>query len=69
MSTNTDMLAKYIEAEMAVLKGQSFSMNGRTLTRTNLSEIRAGRKEWEVKVQAEKAKSQGGSSQFSQVKF
>lgn len=53
MSTSTDMLATYLEAEAAVLAGKMVSFNGRTLTMENLSEIRAGRLEWERRVGAE----------------
>lgn len=44
------MLALYEQAEMAVLKGQAHSFNGRSVTMANLSEIRQGRKEWEKRV-------------------
>ncbi|WP_110644082.1 hypothetical protein [Salinicola sp. CPA57] len=45
------MVEYYIEAETAVLLGQSFSKNGRTLTMANLSEIRKGREYWERRLQ------------------
>ncbi|MGQ7245466.1 hypothetical protein ACUN9V_18660 [Salinicola sp. V024] len=45
------MVGFYIEAETAVLQGQSFSKNGRTLTMANLGEIRKGREYWERRVQ------------------
>jgi len=69
MSTATEMLDFYIAAEQAVLSGKSFQRNGRMLTRENLKEIREGRKEWDLKVQAEKAASQGGSSLYSVADF
>lgn len=69
MSTATDMLALYIEAEEAVLKGQSYTINGRTLSRANLREIRNGRQEWERKVAAEKARRSCGSSLYSVADF
>lgn len=69
MSTATDMLALYIDAEKKVLKGLSVTMAGRSLTRVNLPEIRAGRQEWQAKVDAESAKSQGGSSLYSVADF
>lgn len=53
MSTATDMLASYLAAEAAVLSGKTIQFNGRTLTNENLSEIRAGRLEWEKRVAAE----------------
>lgn len=69
MSTATDMLALYIQAEKDVLKGKSVSVNGRSMTRENLQEIRAGRKEWQQRVDSETAASQGGSSSHSLVDF
>ena len=69
MSEATDMLALYIAAEKAVLEGQSYSIAGRSMTRADLPEIRAGRREWEAKVRAEKAKTQGGSSLYSVADF
>jgi hypothetical protein len=59
MSIATDMLALYIEAEQAVLAGQSFAMGGRSLTMANLAEIRAGRREWEARAGTEKARAAG----------
>ena len=56
MSTATpasEMLAKYLQAEAAVLSGQSVSFNGRTVSMADLAEIRRGRLEWEKKVAAE----------------
>jgi hypothetical protein len=47
------MLASYIAAEAAVLKGLSYRIGDLALTRANLNEIIAGRKEWERKVAAE----------------
>lgn len=69
MSTATDMLALYIAAEMAVLKGQAYTISGRQLTRANLTEIRNGRREWQIKVDAEKAGAQGGSSLYRLAEF
>lgn len=50
MSTATDMLAHYLSAEAAVLSGQIYRWGDRQLTRANLAEITAGRREWERKV-------------------
>lgn len=52
------MLQAYLAAETAVLKGQSFRFGERQLTRADLAEIRAGRREWEAKARIEK---NGGS--------
>lgn len=69
MSNATDMLALYIAAEKAVLTGKSISVNGRSMTRENLQEIRAGRKEWQQKVDQETASTSGGSSTYSLADF
>lgn len=42
-----EMVAKYIAAEQAVLKNQSYTIGTRTYTRANLTSIRNGRKEWQ----------------------
>lgn len=42
-----EMLAKYIEAEKAVLLNQSYTIGTRTYTRANLSAIRQGREKWQ----------------------
>lgn len=69
MSTATEMLALYIDAEKKVLTGKTFTLNGRSLTRENLAEIRLGRTEWQTRVNAEDSTSQGGSSLYSLVDF
>lgn len=53
MSTATDMLASYLAAESAILRGQSYRMGDRQLTRADLAQVIAGRKEWERKAAAE----------------
>lgn len=63
MSIATDTLAAYQAAELALLKGQSFRFGDQQLTRANLAEIQAGRREWERRVTSEQAAAaQGGSS-------
>lgn len=73
MSTASEMVAKYIAAEAAVLKGQSYMLStgtgSRQLTRANLPEIRAGRREWEQRLAAEQARTKGGSSDYSVADF
>ena len=69
MSTATTMLANYIAAETAVLKGKEYNMGGRKLSYEDLSEIRAGRQEWQAKVDAETATADGGSSHYALVDF
>lgn len=41
-----ERLALYMEAESKVLGGQAYTIGGRSLTRAQLAEIRAGIKEW-----------------------
>lgn len=53
MPTAADMLALYLAAEAAVLQGQRFRMGERELTRADLAEIRAGRREWSARVAVE----------------
>jgi len=69
MSEATEMVAAYVAAEKAVLNGQSYTLNGRSLTRANLPDIRKGRAEWEARVRTESASSQGGSSNYSVADF
>lgn len=43
-------LAAYLDAETAVLSGQSYTIAGRSLSRANLAEIREGIKYWDSMV-------------------
>lgn len=56
MTTATDMLAKYMAAESAVLEGKDVSFGDRRLSMVDLPAIIAGRKEWERRVAADTAK-------------
>ena len=53
MTQATDMLAAYLAAETAILQGKDVSFGGRRQTMEDLPAIRAGRQEWERRVQAE----------------
>jgi hypothetical protein len=53
MTTSTDMLAKYLAAEAAVLEGKEVSLGDRKLRMEDLPSIIAGRKEWEQRVASE----------------
>ena len=53
MSTAANMLAKYLEAEQAVLAGKTITFQGRSMGMENLQEIRAGRREWEARLAQE----------------
>ncbi|MEQ5770013.1 hypothetical protein NFH98_20795 [Halomonas sp. H33-56] len=50
-----DMLNRYLEAEEEVLAGREVRMNGKSLTLADLSDIREGRREWERRVERQKA--------------
>lgn len=53
MTTSAQMLAKYLEAEQAVLAGKTITFQGRSMSMENLQEIRAGRREWEARIAQE----------------
>jgi len=55
MSTATDMHAKYLAAEQAVLDGKTIKFGERMLGMEDLAEIRKGRQEWERKAASEAA--------------
>lgn len=59
MSIATDMRDKYIAAETAILTGQAYRWGERQLTRADLAQVQAGRREWERKALAE-ARSNAG---------
>ncbi|WP_367154661.1 hypothetical protein [Methylomonas sp. HYX-M1] len=62
MSTATDMLQKYIDAEAAILSGQSVRFGERMLTRADLAMVQKGRQEWQRKVSAEARNTAGLST-------
>jgi len=43
-------LTNYMDAEAAVLNGQSYTLAGRSLTRANLKEIQEGITYWDTRV-------------------
>lgn len=53
MSTATERLARYVEAEKKILEGQSVRMSDRMLTRADLSEVRAEIKDLQSQAAAE----------------
>ena len=52
LSTARTALTAWIAADLAVAKGQSYSMNGRCLTLANVREIREQITYWERRVAA-----------------
>jgi len=69
MSLATDMFAAYIAAETAVLKGLSYRLGDRQLTRANLPEIIDGRREWERRVAQEQLAARGGDVRYAIADF
>lgn len=63
------MLARYLEAEDAVLDGRSVTFGSRTLTMLDLDEIRAGRQEWERKVAKLEQAARGGRRPYKVAVF
>lgn len=52
LHTAKSALTNWLAADMAVAKGQSYSMNGRSLTLADIKEIRTQILYWERKVAA-----------------
>lgn len=61
MSQSTEMLAKYLAAEAAILEGKEARLGDRSLKMEDLASIRAGRQEWEARVLAESARASGAA--------
>lgn len=59
MTIATDMLAKYLAAEQAILEGKEVRLGDRSLRMEDLPSVRAGRAEWERRVAAEQASAAG----------
>lgn len=57
------MADAYKEAELSILEGQKVSMNGRTLDRADLDEVRKGRREFERRL------AKIGTSKHSRANF
>jgi len=55
MPTAQEMLDFYMRAETSVLQGQSIRYGERLLTLADLAEIRKGRREWQIAVDAQAA--------------
>lgn len=56
MTVATDMLAKYLAAEAAILEGKEVRLGDRLLKMEDLDKVQAGRKEWALVVSREQAK-------------
>lgn len=73
MTIATDMLAKYLAAEAAVLDGKEVRFLDRSVRMEDLEWIQKGRREWESKVSTESAAAAGapriGGLTFSRARF
>ncbi len=52
LQTARDALNAWVAADLAVAKGQSYSMNGRSITLANIREVREQIHYWERRVAA-----------------
>lgn len=59
MSLATERLARYVEAETQILKGQQVRMGERYLSRADLGEVRAEITKLQAQVNAEKSAASG----------
>jgi len=62
MATNKEMLDLYITAEQSVLAGKSYTIAGRTVAMEDLQWIQRGRREYELRVNAESGASGAGGN-------
>lgn len=69
MSTATDMLAKYMAAEQAILDGKETRWGDRLLRMEDLAEIRKGRQEWEMRVNQEGRQAAGACNAIGGATF
>lgn len=63
MSTASDLLAKYLAAESAILSGQEVRMGDRSLKMADLAEVRKERQRLELRVNAEASGTAGARYQ------
>lgn len=69
MTTATEMLAKYMAAELAILDGKEVRFADRALRMEDLPEIRKGRQEWERRVSGESRKAAGDNNAIGGATF
>ncbi|PJJ97039.1 hypothetical protein CO615_10440 [Lysobacteraceae bacterium NML75-0749] len=68
-SAARQLLDAYIAAELKILAGQSYQIDGRRLQLANLAEVQAERRRLERVVADEEAAARGGGSRFAQADF
>jgi hypothetical protein len=62
MSTATDMLTKYLDAEVAILQGKEVRIGDRTFRYEDLAVVQQGRREWEARARAEARNASGANT-------
>jgi hypothetical protein len=67
MSQASDLLAAYLAAELAILKGQTVTLGDKTVGMANLAEVRAERRDLERRVAAEERSASGDSGARHQL--
>ena len=60
MATAQEMVEFYTQAEQRVLQGQRVRHGDRDLTLADLEQIRAGRREWQARADAEARRGRAG---------
>lgn len=69
MKTNAEMLELYQQAEIAVLTGKEFMLNGKKVVREDLAQIQAGMRIYERKLKAETDKAAGRGGPYSVARW
>lgn len=59
------MIQRYLDAEVDLMAGKEVTISGRVWKSENLSDLRAGRAEWERKLRVKKGGSRPLLSRFS----
>jgi len=68
-SVNEERLTLYIDAEKAILRGQSYRIDDRQVQRAELAEVRAEIQRLQAVVAREQAAAAGRGGRFSQANF
>ena len=64
-----EMIDFYLAGEIALTKNSSYSINGRSYSRSDLQAMREGRQEWEQKKADYLARQEGTNSNYSVADF
>lgn len=68
-TVNASLLAQYVAAEEKILKGQSYRMGDRWVTRADLQFVQAERRRLQQAVNAETLAASGGRNRFAGADF